>query len=426
MFKKISWQNPLKLAKSLSVDENYQTDWLLLFSGLNQQNKESKSYLAFYPKKKIISNNFDELEVELTKSDEKYFGYFAYDLKDKLEDLPQDQEFNFKFPDLYFSSFHLVLEFDHNEKIINCSYSSKNYLDKIPYESELDFVDDFFMQDIQSNFTKEEYLEKVQIIKDRIIEGDLYQANLTRKFFGKIIAQNKFDLFLKLNQVSPGNYSSFLRLNDNYIISSSPELFLTIDKKGNVKSSPIKGTAPRHSDQKQDLLNKEFLKNCTKEQAENLMIVDLVRNDLSRTCQVNSIKVNNLFQINSYETLHHMSSDIVGKKDKKFSNLDVVKNSFPPASMTGTPKIKAMEVCSELEKVKRGIYSGAIGFLSNNEANLSVVIRTLIIQDSNFEFQVGGAITHGSKPLKEFDETINKAKGIAKTLNLDLKKLKKI
>ncbi len=202
-----------------------------------------------------------------------------------------------------------------------------------------------------------------------------------------------------------------MKLKENYIISSSPELFLNIDNKGLVKSSPIKGTAPRIKNAKsKDLESKKQLRNCKKEQSENLMIVDLVRNDLSKSCKVKSIKVNNLFKINSYKTVHHMSSDIIGKRDVKFNNIDVIKNAFPPASMTGTPKIKAMEICSNLELVKRGMYSGSIGFISKKQCKLSVVIRTLIINKNNFEFQVGGAITHGSNPYKEWLETIQKPK----------------
>ena len=280
---------------------------------------------------------------------------------------------------------------------------------------------------LESNFDKNQYLEKVSHIKDRIIEGDIYQANLTRKFNGKIKVDNNFDIFLKLNKESPGNYSSFMKLKENYIISSSPELFLSINSKGRIKSSPIKGTAPRViKDKIKDLESKKHLKNCKKELSENLMIVDLVRNDLSRSCKAGSIKVKNLFKINSYKTVHHMSSDVIGKIDKKFNNIDVVKNAFPPASMTGTPKIKAMEICSNLELVKRGIYSGSIGFVSQKKCKLSVVIRTLIVNKNNFEFQVGGAITHGSNPYKEWLETIQKAKGILKSININLKKIKKI
>lgn len=426
LFRKIPWEDPLKLAKNISLSQDYKDNWMFLSSGLFEEVGASKSYLALYPKTEIISENFDKLENELKQQNQRFFGYFSYDLKNVLESLPQDENFKINLPNLWFINFHLILEFDHDQKIINCFYTDKNFLHKIPAVSDLKASAQIKISEIQSNFTKAEYLEKVVKIKNKIVEGDLYQANLTRKFYGKIECDNKFDIFLKLNEVSPANYSAFLKLNDNYIISSSPELFLTIDKNSKVKSSPIKGTTPRFADSKQDILSKEFLQNSTKEQSENLMIVDLVRNDLSKGCEVNSVKVDNLFKINSYKTLHHMSSDISGIKNKGMSNLDIVKNCFPPASMTGTPKLKAIEICSDLEKVKRGVYSGAIGMISKSECNLSVVIRTLIVQGDNFEFQVGGAITHDSDPIKEWEETINKAKGISSAINLPLEKLKKI
>ncbi len=156
------------------------------------------------------------------------------------------------------------------------------------------------------------------------------------------------------------------------------------------------------------------------------MIVDLVRNDLSRHCLAGSVQVEKLFKISSYKTLHHLSSDICGIKKPNSNNIDIIKSCFPAGSMTGAPKIKAMEICSELEKQNRGVYSGAIGFVSNTECALSVVIRTLIVRENQFEFQVGGAITFDSDPQKEWQETINKAKGIAKTLGIKLTDLKKI
>jgi para-aminobenzoate synthetase component 1 len=424
--KKIPWQDPLQMARAVSLDVDYKENWVFLYSGLHETAKESKSYLALYPNKEISSNNFDDLEFAMRGANEKWFGYFSYDLKNLLEELPVDKECNIELPDLWFADFNLVLEFDHKKKTISCSCQDREFLNKIPKVIEVDPIGDIKVGDIESNFTKAQYLSKVEDIKDRIIEGELYQANLTRKFSGPIEVDNKFDIFLKLNKSSPANYSSFMKIEDSFIISSSPELFLQIKKDGSIQSSPIKGTSPRFQESEKDTQSKDFLRNCKKEQSENLMIVDLVRNDLSRTCKTSSVEVKNLFKIDSYETLHHMSSDVIGTKEKKFSNLDVMKHCFPPASMTGAPKIRAMQVCSNLEIVKRGVYSGAIGFISKNECKLSVVIRTLIIQDGTFEFQVGGAITHGSEPIKEWEETISKAKGVSKAIGLDLERVESL
>ncbi len=430
MFDRINWINPLKIANNISLDVNYQENWVFLYSGLNSKIKNSKSYLALYPKEEFLFNDFEEVDLNSKDINFALFGYLGYGLKNSIEKLPDDQDYNIKTPNGYLVNFNLVLEFDHKNKKINYFCTNKFYYNKFNefyLKNQKINIEDIEISNLASNFTKKEYLEKVRNIKSRIIEGDLYQANLTRKFHGIINISRNFNIFLKLNKESPGNYSSFMRLGGSSIISSSPELFLNINKNGQVKSSPIKGTSPRMlRERKKDIISRNMLKNCQKEQSENLMIVDLVRNDLSRSCKAKTVKVKNLFKIHSYKTIHHMSSDIIGLIDKNNSNLDVIKNCFPPASMTGTPKIKAMEVCSGLEKVKRGIYSGSIGFISKTKCKLSVVIRTIIIQENNFEFQVGGAITHGSDPDKEWLETIDKAKGIAKSINIKLRNLKKI
>ncbi len=254
-----------------------------------------------------------------------------------------------------------------------------------------------------------------------IAKGDFYQTNLTRKFFGEFTQkqnqQSSFQLFTDLVKSSPANYSSFLRLDKNFIVSSSPELFLEI-KNGRIISRPVKGTMPRSANAKEDHKNKLALKNSAKERAENLMIVDLVRNDLSRICKAGSVAVKKLFTITSYKNIHHMSSEIHGILNKNSSTIDAIKATFPAGSMTGAPKIKAMEIAAKKEKMDRGIYSGCIGFLDGtSKANLSVVIRTLILQGKKFEFQTGGAITFNSDSQAELLEIFSKAKAIIKALD---------
>ncbi len=435
---RINWVDPLNLAHQISIS-NYDQNWIFLYSGLSEQIKNSKSYLCLYPQQEIISDGFDEVERGLQNQQNKYFGYLAYDLKNQLEDLKDSQKSFIDLPNLWMTNFELVLEFDHDKEILTEIFLQHSSLQEKPSPQ---YIEQYLsikkncdgkkqnklIQSLNSNFTKSQYLQKVKTIQTHIENGDIYQANLTRKFFGKFEEkpQNPFEIFLKLNRESPANYSSFLKLGKNYIISSSPELFLKIDDTDKVLSSPIKGTAKRFKDKKLDKKSKQNLQNSPKEQAENLMIVDLVRNDLSKHCLSGSVQVENLFKISSYKTLHHLSSDILGTKKSTSSNLDIIKSCFPAGSMTGTPKIKAMEICNDLEKKNRGVYSGAIGFADKENCELSVVIRTLIIKDNKFEFQVGGAITFDSEPSKEWQETINKAKGIAKTLGIKLEELKVI
>jgi para-aminobenzoate synthetase component 1 len=448
---KINWCNPLDLAYQISIS-NYKENWIFLYSGLHKQIKNSKSYICLYPQEEIISSDFQSLTKRLKNQQKKYFGYFGYELKNQLEEtLKNGKKSPINLPNLWMINFGLILEFDHDKKIITTINNNDSpvilseakdlrMLDKIlrftqdnmrvaqNENKQINNNIDFKPKSIISNFTKSQYLQKVKTIQNHIKNGDIYQANLTRKFFGKFDKKpkNPFDIFLKLNFESSANYSSFLKLSENFIISSSPELFLRINEFGKVLSSPIKGTAKRFSDKNLDTKSKQNLQNSPKEQAENLMIVDLVRNDLSKDCIIGSVKVENLFKTSSYKTLHHLSSDISGIKKRNATNLDVIKSCFPAGSMTGAPKIKAMEICQNLEKQNRGVYSGAIGFINEETCELSVVIRTLIIKKNNFEFQVGGAITFDSEPNLEWQETINKAKGIAKTLGIKLTNLKEI
>ena len=420
--KNLKWQDPLQTAYMVSIDTKYKSDWVFLYSGLGDIISDSISYLALYPEQKIVSNDFKEFDRRV--SEKKWFGYLGYDLKNSLEKLSYDNKYFMDLPNLWMTSFNLVIKFHHKKNYITCYYKNKFYLGKLPDDlykvirKELCFD----TKNLGSNFGKMEYISKVEEIKKRITNGDIYQANLTRKFYGELESNidNNFDFFVNLVKLNKSNYSAFIKNDDNYIISSSPELFISIDKEGNSISTPIKGTAPRDSNTKQDIVNKNNLLNSSKETAENLMIVDLVRNDLSRNCIIGSVKVDELFKVSSYSNVHHMSSKIIGKKDKKYSNLDLIKSCFPPGSMTGAPKIKAMEICSELEQYKRGVYSGAIGLISSEECNLSVVIRTLIIKNNKFEFQIGGAITFDSDPEKEWNEIVSKAKTITTILGINL------
>ncbi|MFT6077127.1 MAG: para-aminobenzoate synthetase component 1 [Myxococcota bacterium] len=421
----IIWSCPIDFANKIS-NSSYDHNWIFLYSGLPSQIPNSKSYIALHPSKEIISDDFCELEKALKNSNEKYFGYLGYELKNCLEDLKTSQKSFIHLPNLWMMKFDVVLEFDHDKKEI-IIFGDMPDPELFEHSRQFDKYSPN-IKNLKSNFSKKDYLNKVKSIQKNIVEGDIYQANLTRKFFGDFEKEpeNPFEIFRSLNQESPANYSAFLKLDDNFIISSSPELFLKIDESGKVKSSPIKGTAKRFVDKTMDEESIQTLKNSPKEQAENLMIVDLVRNDLSRNCLPNSVKVENIFKISSYKTLHHLSSDIIGIKKPDSGSLEMIKSCFPAGSMTGAPKIKAMEICEDLEKQNRGIYSGAIGFLGNEECELSVVIRTLIIKENKFEFQVGGAITFDSDPIKEWEETINKAKGISKTLGIKLADLKEI
>lgn len=418
---KLNWQDPLILAQRIA--DNHDQNWAFLYSGLSDEADDSTSYICAFPKDQIIANSFLEAEKILQNSEEKWFGYLSYELGNDFEKLPKTADSFINLPKIHLINFSLILEFKHKSQDLEA-----NFLDRANLEEILNFKAKETSEisskiaNINSNFSDKSYLDAILDIKNMIADGDFYQTNLTRKFFGKFektqnIQQN-FKIFADLATLSPANYSSFLKFDDNCIISSSPELFLRI-KDNNILSRPIKGTMPRGETPEQDLKNKLILENSAKERAENLMIVDLVRNDISRICTAGSVEVKNLFKITSYQNIHHMSSEIHGKIDPKFTAIDAIKNCFPAGSMTGAPKIKAITVAAKKEGLNRGVYSGTIGMFSKNEINSSVVIRTLITQKEKFEFQVGGAITFDSDPQSELEETFSKAKGIMVALKMN-------
>jgi len=424
MDKKIDWIDPIIIAKNIANHHSFSENFIFLYSALNLEYKKSTSYISFDLKDKILANNFDQIEQKILQNpEENYFGYLSYELKNEIEDFKKINKKYLKIPKLYFANFHFNLIFDHDKKEIICRFPDhleekfQDSIQNIIANTNFD-PQKLKISKLDNNFSDSEYLDKIQQIQNKIAKGDFYQANLTRKFFGKCQKKDDyFDIFHHLMQISPGNYSAFLKFEDLNIISSSPELFLDINH-GQVKSAPIKGTSPRSEDKIEDRKNLEYLKNSDKEKAENLMIVDLVRNDLSRNCQPNSVRTKNLFKISSFKKIHHMVSEIIGKKSPDKNNIDIIKGCFPPGSMTGAPKIKAMEICDELEQIERGIYSGAIGLINYNICKLSVVIRTLIIDDDKFEFQSGGAITFDSNPQMELQESKDKNKGIENLLEI--------
>lgn len=433
LIKKLNWLDPLIVASNVTTSEQ---NWAFLYSGMETKSSGNFSFLAVNQIEEI-TDSFESLEKALKSSKQTFenawFGYFGYGMKTQLETLPEDLPSYINSDDMWFARFASIVIFDHKNRHIevweNDSVSRPlNIMDILENPAGNHSPCALQISAINSNMTRAEYLQKVRYIKDAIKRGDLYQANLTRKFSGKIENQFRhFDIFRKLCSISPAPYSAFIKKGDLYIISSSPERFLQIDKNGMANIRPIKGSMARSDNFEEDMRAAEQLANSEKDRAENLMIVDLSRNDLARNCITGSIKVDELFSIESYATVHHMVSSISGSRKQGASTIELIKGCFPPGSMTGTPKIKAMEICSELEKMQRGIYSGAIGWLGGNgSADLSVVIRTIIMDGNNFEFQVGGAIVNDSTPEKELAETILKAKGVASALGISLNTLEGI
>ena len=416
MFKStIPWRDPLKFLPALPEMESY----CLLYSALIGEGFGRYSLLALWPQETHKGNDWQKLSAKKS-----WFGYLGYGLKNKLENLPEDKpSARFNLPDFWMTNYNLVATFDHFEKIITAEATSQEFIDQFAALESLPaptLPEAPFFENLGSNMSKSGYMQKAKEVLEAIKAGEVYQANLTRKFFGEWSKPvSPVAVFNALCRYSPAPYSALIKCGVNYILSSSPEMFLDISKDGKVITKPIKGSAPRARDIEEDKRIRAELATSEKNRAENLMIVDLMRNDLSRSCEAGSIKVDSLHDITSYLTVHHMSSTILGQMQKNKTALDVVKGCFPPGSMTGAPKIKAMELCSKLEQDARGPYAGAIGmFAADGSAHLSVVIRTLLMCHKTFEFQVGGGIVADSTPEGEWQETLIKSRGISAALKL--------
>lgn len=398
---------------------------VLLYSGTQENYSGRYSILAHRHKRTIESSDFEALQASCSHNraqwENAWFGYLGYGLKDSIENYCADTIYPNSVPKLCMMQFKTILVFDHKELHIDI-YSEDDELALELYANGATQPPDYTpiqVYNASSNMSASDYREKVQYIIDAIAAGTLYQANLTRKFWAELTQDiNEYELFCKLCDISPAPYSAFIKTGQATILSSSPELFLKLDAKGNIISRPIKGTTTRYKDSTDDASSRCALSQSAKDKSENLMIVDLMRNDLSKCATPGSVKVSSLFEITSHSNVHHMSSTISAKKTIDVNVIDVIRHAFPPGSMTGAPKIKAIEICSQLEELERGIYSGAIGWIGGDgSAELSVVIRTLLIVGKRLEFQVGGGIVFDSTPEGELQETMHKAAGLLQLLN---------
>ena len=277
---------------------------------------------------------------------------------------------------------------------------------------------------VTARHSDDDYLQLIDTAKDHIAVGDVYQLCLTNQLEIES-SHDPLAVYLKLRATNPAPLSSFIRLGDVSICSSSPEQFLHITREGLVTTKPIKGTRPRHADAStdgiQDQAIAEELRNNQKERAENLMIVDLMRNDLGKVASANQANVTKLFDIESYSTVHQLVSTVEAQLAPGLSALDAVEAAFPAGSMTGAPKIRAIQILENLEAGQRGIYSGAIGFIAGNGAvDLAMTIRTIVFESGRATIGIGGGITIDSDPHAELAETKLKSKALLQALNAEL------
>jgi len=269
---------------------------------------------------------------------------------------------------------------------------------------------------LRSTFTHRGYLNAVAKVREYIVAGDIFQANLSQRFQAPLREQ-PFDLYRRLRRRNPAPFAAYLAFDDVTVLSASPERFLRLDPDGQVETRPIKGTRPRGLGPMHDAALGRALAESVKDRAENVMIVDLLRNDLSRVCRPGSVRVPELFALEQHPTVHHLVSTVLGDLEPGADAVDLVRAAFPGGSITGAPKVRAMEIIAELEPTRRGVYCGSIGYLSATGAmDTSIVIRTFVLRDGELYFQAGGGIVADSDPELEYRETLDKAAGLIATL----------
>ena len=269
---------------------------------------------------------------------------------------------------------------------------------------------------VRSNFTREGYLDAVARVIEYVYAGDIFQANLSQRLQAPLVGA-PLDLYRRLRQRNPAPFSAFLDFGDLVVASSSPERFLQVQPDGRVETRPIKGTRPRGLSPEHDAALARALVESDKDRAENVMIVDLLRNDLSRVCRAGTVRVPELFAVEHYATVHHLVSTVVGELAPEHGAVDLLRAAFPGGSITGAPKVRAMQIIAELEPTQRAAYCGSIGYLSLTGAlDTSIVIRTCLVLGRDVYFQVGGGIVADSDPEQEYRETLDKARGLIAAL----------
>ncbi len=395
------------------------------FQYLNGNGYQSKyspfPHLIFVGQQELVISNedsFKKLSDLLAKKDWLY-GYLSYDLKNEVENLQSTKPSTIAVDHLTFVVPEMILEIGQENFQIESIHEPDEIYKQITAMDASTTPALPSIERIQTRTTKDQYINNVNKIKQAIVEGEYYEMNYCIEFTSKASNFNPILCYNDLNNISPMPFSALMKMNDLYLICASPERFLkkTGDK---IISQPIKGTIKRSDDNNEDVRLKDELRNSEKERAENLMIVDLVRNDLARSAETGTVKVEELFGIYTFKKVHQMISTVTSQKANALSAADVIRYAFPMGSMTGAPKIRVMEEIDQIEDSARGLYSGAIGYFTpDGDFDLNVVIRSIIYNSKTgkISFHVGSAITYDSDPEYEYNECLLKAEAMLEVLS---------
>jgi len=363
-------------------------------------------------------NAFQKLQHFLNNTNDWIFGNLCYDLKNEIENLDSKNSDNLFFENIYFFQPEYVFIQIGNTFQLQSMHQHQQLFEAI----EALTIEDFSVSEkveLIPRLNEKEYSITFDKIKDQIQAGNIYEMNFCFEFYADNVSISPLDVWFKLNELSHAPMSCFYKLNDKFIISATPERFL---KKKNQKviAQPIKGTAKRSSNQNEDDLIKQSLAKNMKEQTENIMIVDLVRNDLSRLAKARSVKVDELFGVYTFKQVHQLISTISCDVDASIPVSEIIKQNFPMGSMTGAPKVSAMQLIEAFENTKRGAYSGSVGYFNpNGDFDFNVIIRSLLYNQQNkyLSYSVGSAITNAANANEEYNECLLKAKVIKSLFN---------
>jgi para-aminobenzoate synthetase component 1 len=355
---------------------------------------------------------FEELKKFSLQQDDWLFGHFSFDLKSETENSPSDLPDSIQFPDLFFFVPEIIVIIESNEIRIGLI---GNHHQKVFEEIENGFFNrkKNTLQEsvIQKRISKDQYLQTIHRLQQHILRGDCYEINFCQEFFVEEAQLDPLELYHGLRKVSPSPFSAFYKTDERFLLCASPERYLK--RKGDIiLSQPIKGTSARDlQDEQQDKSLREELAVSEKDRAENVMVVDLVRNDLSKICETDSVRVTELFGIYSFAQVHQMISSITGKPKKNLHWSEMIAGTFPMGSMTGAPKKRVLELIEQYEKTKRGLFSGALGYVKpNQDFDFNVVIRSILYNrpESYLAYFAGSGITANSDPEKEYEECLLK------------------
>jgi para-aminobenzoate synthetase component 1 len=414
--KALQWANHFKTACLLDSNsyphKDYKSkDWMLAIDAVREMHGSSE-------------NAFEDLQQFRQEVQTTIFGFFSYDLKNQIEKLSSNNYDGIKFPDMYFFQPRYLFEIAGDKLTVNRNYPETFHLIELISEikTEANPSSSASPLPLHSRTPKKKYLENVAKIQKQIEAGDYYELNYCNEFYAEGVSINPVEVFIKLNDRAKTPFSCFFKLEDKFLLSASPERFLK--KEGNeLIAQPIKGTIKKGKTTEENRALQLELQNDAKERAENIMIVDLMRNDLSKSSKVGSVRVKELCGIYEFTSVNQMISTICSQIDDGVDGVDAIKNAFPMGSMTGAPKVEVMENIERYEDARRGLYSGAVGYIdAKDDFDFNVVIRSILYNSTAkyLSIQVGGAITFYSVPEKEYQEILLKAKGLVEVLEAQI------